>query len=123
MKLTKSGSLRKDDFMELWRKTTPNQPVNPQSIAYQHKGTTIDQDGIRLTGDPDFIFGVLSNLKHLIDCENERTRLKVAFSELKDKETGRPIPGRFRCSVQVQDRGNQAKAINAFVSAIQRKHK
>lgn len=102
--LTKSGSISKDLILSTWQQLKPKK-LKPDPIMYKHKGTTIDQDGIRICGSPDFIAAVMERLKDLLDFESKETRLGVSFSEITDKETGSQIDGRFRCSIQVHERG------------------
>ena len=105
IKLTKSGGISKDQFLEAW-KGLEVKPLLPAMVHYGHKGTTIDEDGIRITGSLEFIEAVTSRLKDLLKFENgEATRLQISCSELTDKETGRRIENKFRCSIQVHERG------------------
>ena len=82
--------------------------MKPRPIPYKHKGSTIDEDGIRITGTLDFIEAVQSHLKALLAFEGIGTRLGVAFSEITDRETGARITDRYRCSIQVHQRGGEA---------------
>ena len=54
--------MRKKDILSHWRGLAPNQPIQPAVVPYRHEGTTYGQDGIRLTGSPEFIDAVLSRL-------------------------------------------------------------
>jgi len=103
---TKSGGIQKDDFLAVWRSMKSQQPLKPRPVPYKHEGSTIDEDGIRVTGTLEFIEAVISRLSDLLKFENsEATRLQISCSELTDKDTGRRIEGRFRCSIQVHERG------------------
>ena len=112
--MKKAKSYRKTEALTAWKALKENMPLRPVSIAYKHKGTTIDEDGIRICGTEKFIFSVLSHLKPLLKYENGQTRLGVAFSQVTDKETGELMPDAFRCSVQVHDRGREAQMVNAI---------
>lgn len=80
--------------------------MKPDYIHYGHTGSTIDEDGIRLCGSLEFIESVISRLSDLLKFENNQaTRLNVACSEITDKNTGKRINGKFRCSIQVHERG------------------
>lgn len=102
--LTKSGAVTKDLLLSAWQQFKPAR-LKPEPIMYKHKGTTIDQDGIRICGSPEFIAAVMERVKDLLTFESNDTRLGVSFSEITDKETGSQIEGRFRCSIQVHERG------------------
>ena len=105
--------MKKGDFLQHWNLIEPNQKLNIRPIAYKHKGSTFDEDGIRILGTPEFIDAVLSRIKDLIDYENGSTRLSISHSEATDKETGRPL-GSYEAYIQVHQRGQQAQAINAM---------
>lgn len=106
LSLTPSGGIDKASVLELWQSLKPGK-LKPQPIAYKHSGSTIDQDGIRICGSAEFIGAVMERLKDLLEYEGQQTRLGIAFSELSDKQ-GNPMPGRFRCAIQVHERGRLA---------------
>ena len=104
--LTPSGGLTKDTAIEMWDSLAP-QTLKPTPIMYKHSGSTIDEDGVRITGSPEFIAAVMERLKDLMQYEAGKTRLGIAFGQLNDKQ-GNEIKGRFRCSIQVHQRGSQS---------------
>ena len=108
--LTPSGGIDKNTALKLWADLAPAK-LRPDPIAYKHSGSTIDQDGVRICGSPEFIAAVMERLKDLLEYEGERTRIGIAFSTINDRETGTEIEGRFRCSIQVHERGRQAIAL------------
>ena len=103
--LTPSGGIDKATALSLWE-GLEHRKLKPEPIAYKHSGSTIDQDGIRICGSPEFIAAVMERLKDLLEYEGQNTRLSIAFSELNDK-SGNKIDGRFRCAIQVHERGRQ----------------
>jgi len=111
LELTKSGAIRKELALNMWNRLQPVK-LQPDPIMYKHKGTTVDQDGVRICGSPEFIGAVLARLKDLLKFEGDETRIGISFSELSDRETGSRIKGRFRCSVQVHERGDESKMLN-----------
>ena len=111
-------NIKKDEALAVWRALPENQTLRPVPIVYKHKGSTIDEDGIRICGSRPFIESVLSRLKPLLAYEGAETRIGIAFSEICDRETGAVIHGRFRCSVQVHERGDEAKHFNRIVEGI-----
>ena len=115
MNKTYSGSFPKKEVLKHWSALTPAN-LNPEPVAYKHKGSTIDEDGIRITGNFSFIESVMSKLKELLEFENGSTRLQIAFSELTDKNTGNRIPYKYRCSIQVHERGQEAQIMNSIVN-------
>jgi hypothetical protein len=109
--------MKKSEFLKHWVTIPVNQKVIPTVIPYKHKGTTFDEDGIRITGKLKFIDSVLSRLKDLLSYENGETRLQVMHQETKDKKTGRPT-GSFVCYIQVHERGVEAKLANALAASL-----
>ena len=116
--MKKAKSYRKAEALKLWDKLPENQQLDPEPIAYKHKGTTIAEDGIRICGSEEFIKSVLSHLKPLLKHENGSTRLGVAFSQIQDIKTKELIPDAFRCSVQVHERGREAQAMNQMFGLV-----
>ena len=109
--------MKKAEFIKHWAALPANQPLKPEVVPYKHKGTTFDEDGVRITGSPAFIDAVLSRLKDLLTFENTQTRLQVLHAESKDRKTGQ-LTGSYSCYVQVHERGEEAKMANALASAI-----
>ncbi len=119
IKLSQSGAICKEDFIALWEHLEPNQVIEPDAIHYKHEGSTIDEDGIRICGTIKFIQQVLSNLTQMLRFDNQKVRLSIACGQITDRETGKVIKGKFRCSIQVHERGRYAKIFTPReVSAI-----
>ena len=116
--MNKPTSFQKKQALQLWAELPEALPLTPGAIAYKHKGTTIDEDGIRICGSLPFIESILSRLKPLLRYENTDTRIGIAFSEICDKDTGAVIHGRFRCSIQVHERGDEARHFNRMASRM-----
>ena len=71
----------KEEIMSFW-KTLPNgAPLNIKPIPYDHEGSTIQEDGIRITGSKEFISSVLSRLKDFLPFENPNTKIMVAYRQ------------------------------------------
>jgi len=102
-------------MLEHWRGLDPNQKLTPAPVPYKHTGTTYAQDGLRITGAPQWIDAVLSRLQDLLDFENGQTRLQVVYKESRDRETGAELES-SNCYVQVHERGGQAIMCNAFLN-------
>ena len=105
--------MKKAEFISHWNLIEPNQKLSLRPIAYKHKGSTFDEDGVRILGSPEFIDAVLSRIKDLLEYENGQTRLSISHSEATDKDTGRPL-GSYKAYIQVHERGQQAQAMNAM---------
>lgn len=71
----------KQDIMNFWRGIGANIPLQLKPIDYEHEGSTIQEDGIRITGSKEFITSVLSRLKDFISLENPDTKLMVAYRQ------------------------------------------
>ena len=96
--------MKKAQFLNHWKAIEPNQKVTPSPVVYKHRGSTFDQDGIRITGTTMFIDSVLSRLTDLLDAENCDTRLQVVYKQSTDRETGLELDS-YNCYVQVHERG------------------
>jgi hypothetical protein len=109
--------MRKAQILNHWQSIEPDQAIKIDSVMYKHKGSTYAEDGIRLTGSPEFIDSVLSRLKDLLKHENGSTRLQLNYQESKDRVTGN-LTGSYNCYVQVHERGGEAKMVNAMTGQI-----
>ena len=109
--------MKKAEFLSHWKGIEANQDINISPVPYKHTGSTYDQDGIRLTGSPEFIDSVLSRLKDLLLHENGSTRLQLVYKQSTDRHTNQSIDG-FNCYVQVHRRGAEAIHVNSFIEAV-----
>lgn len=86
----KPWKARKRDIVRFWQGLKPNLPILPSPVPKHHKGSRFDQDGIRITGSPDFINGVISRLKDFLRYYHDPTlRLDVEYRQIETK-TGIP---------------------------------
>lgn len=60
---------KRKDIIDLWQKVRTDAPLNPTPVSQHHKGNRFDQDGIRITGDSQWINSVLGRLKPLLSFE------------------------------------------------------
>lgn len=109
--------MKKAQFLQHFASIPVNQPVKPEPVLYKHKGSTYDQDSIRITGSCKFIDSVLSRLTDYLSFENQNTRLQVSYQQSTDRKTGQLISG-WNCYLQVHERGSEAKMVNAFASGL-----
>ena len=100
--------MNKEQLVTHWEALPANQPIQPSAVPYKHKGSTYDQDGLRITGSQTFIDGVLSRFKDLLEYENGATRLQVNHQETVDRYSGQKT-GTYNCYVQVHRRGRYRK--------------
>lgn len=70
----------KEEIMSYW-KSLGNMPIKIKPISYEHEGSTIQEDGVRITGSKEFITSVLSKLKDFLPFENPNTKLMVAYRQ------------------------------------------
>jgi hypothetical protein len=71
----------KEDILNFWKGIGANIPLQLKAIDYEHEGSTIQEDGVRITGTKEFITSVLSRLKDFITYENPDTKLMVAYRQ------------------------------------------
>jgi len=105
--------MTKDQMLDRWRRIPNNLSLRPTPVPYKHRGSTYDEDGIRITGTPQFIDSVLSRLRDLLAYESATTRLQVVYQESRDKDTGRCL-GSWNAYVQVHERGREAKIMRTM---------
>lgn len=71
----------KESIMNYWKGLNPSLPLYLNPVEYNHEGSTIQEDGIRVTGTKEFITTVLSRLKDFLAYENPDTKLMVAYRQ------------------------------------------
>ena len=71
----------KDEILSFWKSMPAGSALNAKPIPYDHEGSTIQEDGIRITGSKEFISGVLSRLKDFLTYESDATKLMVAYRQ------------------------------------------
>ena len=114
--------MKKEQMLEHWKDLEPNQTIKVTPVPYKHRGSTYAEDGIRITGNPQFIDSVLSYLKPLLNYEGVETRLQVVYQGSKDRETGADL-GSHNCYIQVHERGHEAKMFGAFLEGVKKRGK
>jgi hypothetical protein len=77
----KKWKATKAEIMNFWSKTRPDTPIMMTPLPYDHKGSTYQKDGIRITGTKEFIASTLARLKEFMAYENPQTKLMVVYRE------------------------------------------
>ena len=77
----KPWKAKKQQIQGFWAGLKPNLPLKMDAIPYDHKGSTILQDGIRITGSKEFIASVLSRLKEFLLYENPNSKLVISYRQ------------------------------------------
>jgi hypothetical protein len=82
----KPWKAKRADVLQFWQSLRPNQPINITPVSKHHRGTKFRQDGLRITGSPDFINGVLSRLKDLLQYEhNPSTKIEIEYRQIENQ--------------------------------------
>lgn len=91
---------KKEDVISAWNKTRADMPLNPRPVSSNHIGTRFDQDGVRITGSPDFINSVLGRLKSFLFYVNHPTlNLDVKYRQVpRRKSSSQPS---FACYINI----------------------
>ena len=78
----------KKEAMQQWDSLDPGQDplAVMRPIPYKATGSKYGADAVRITGSPEFVDAVLSNLKTIMDGENHVTRLSFSRAEVKPTE-------------------------------------
>lgn len=71
----------KEEILAFWQKLRPDTPIQMKPIEYTHKGSTYGEDGLRITGSPQFISSVIARLKEFLQFETPSTKLAVSYRE------------------------------------------
>ena len=72
----------KEEIIPYWKTLNSTKTIlRMDPIKYDHKGSTIQEDGVRITGSKEFISGVLARLKDFLPYENPQTKLMVAYRQ------------------------------------------
>ena len=102
----------KTDSILAWRKLAASQDPLPvmKPIPYQVRGSRYGTCGIRIDGSPEFIDAVLSNLKSLLDGENNTTRLELSRSKVHKGFKKLPLADENAecCYVRLHQRGKSS---------------
>jgi hypothetical protein len=80
-------------------------PLLVSPIPSSHKGSTFSEDGIRITGSPNYIYSVLTRLKDFLPLEGEGTKLQLLFKESDRVNPNRPNRKSYAFYIQVKQRG------------------
>lgn len=112
--------MKKAETLKRWAAMTPGAPMLPlmRPIPYKAEGRKYGTCGIRIDGTPEFIDAVLSNLKELIDGENNATRLELARNKVDGSKIGKSFDNAEQdaevCYIRLHMRSKQGAAVSAF---------
>lgn len=81
----KPWKAKKAEVLDFWKSLKPNLPLQMDPVSDGHEGTRFRQDGLRVTGSPQFINSVISRLKDMAEFESEFYRLDVEYRQIEDK--------------------------------------
>lgn len=101
----------KAQILKYWKTLGGEQPIPMKPIKYDHKGSTYGEDGIRITGSPNFIQAVLGKLRELLRYEGPETKLGVVYRQTfsKKREAMGLSPVSFVFYIQSKERGKKRK--------------
>lgn len=101
----------KAQILKYWKTLGGEQPIPMKAIKYDHKGSTYGEDGIRITGSPNFIQAVLGKLRELLRYEGPETKLGVVYRQTfsKKREAMGLSPISFVFYIQARERGKKRK--------------
>lgn len=109
--LKASWKASKSQIMDYWKTLRGNQMIPMKPIKYKHKGSTYGEDGIRITGSPNFIQAVLGKLRELLRYEGPDTKLAVVYRQTMSKKrlTAGLNPSSFVFYIQAKERGKKRR--------------
>jgi hypothetical protein len=104
----KPWKAKRADVIRFWQSLTPNQPIVVEPVSKYHKGTKFREDGLRITGTPQFINGVLSRIKDILQYETSPgMKLEIEYRAIENKQgdlIGKPI---YVCYIHVIQKGQE----------------
>jgi len=114
----------KSEALQHWQRleegSNPLEYMTP--IPYKAEGSRYGACGIRIDGNPRFIDAVLSNLKAVIDGENQVTRLELARNTVKptkingsQKNFSNSDIGAEVCYIRLHTRGREGSMVQALI--------
>ena len=71
----------KEQIVAYWKNLRQDTPIQMKPIDYTHKGSTYGEDGLRITGSPQFIASVIARLKEFLNYETPSTKLAVTYRQ------------------------------------------
>ena len=110
--------LAKGEALDHWEGLADGLPLKPRPLRYKHEGSTYGHDGLRIEGSRAFIDAVLSRLKPLLAMENRNTRIGLNYQAVQPREGKAASGGEWVCYIKFHERGDEAKGVNGFVSAM-----
>jgi len=72
---------KKSEIVRFWKALAPNIPLQLEPIDSFHKGSTVQEDTLRITGSKEFITTVISRLKDFVIYENPDTKLVLDYRQ------------------------------------------
>lgn len=83
----KPWKAKRADVISFWQRLKPNMPLQISPIDPNHHGTRFQEDGLRITGTPEFINSILSRIKDFLQYDlNPGTKLDVEYRQIENKE-------------------------------------
>ena len=89
-KKPKPWHMTKPQIYDFWRRLPPSMPLAMSPIPYDHKGSTFDQDGIRITGSQAFIASVISRFKDVNEMKSPRMHVDPVYRQISKDELQKP---------------------------------
>lgn len=101
----------KEEIIAYWHNLRADTPIQMNPIEYKHKGSTYGEDGIRLTGSPQFITSVMARLKEVLNFETPTSKLSVTYRQTESPSKVAMGEGKtsYVFYVSSRQRGNNAK--------------
>jgi hypothetical protein len=94
---------KKSDVLKFWHMLR-ELPILPKPIPTRHKGSSYDQDVIRITGTSEFINSALSRMKDFLRYQNNPAiELDVDYRQIIDKYD-RPVPAKYVCYIRLREK-------------------
>jgi hypothetical protein len=97
----------KGEVIRFW-KALEERPIYPKPIPNSHKGSSYNQDAIRITGTANFINAIMSRLKDFLQFQTPNIELDVDYRQIVDKFE-HPVSGKYVCYIRLREKVHHIK--------------
>jgi hypothetical protein len=92
----------KKEILSFWQALPPNTPIPSARPVFD--GSSYRYNGVRLTGDPQFINSILSRIKDLLPYEGDESKLHLLYAQQTDRKSRYSLSNSFVFYSQIRDK-------------------
>jgi len=104
MDQSKPWKAKRAEIIQFWQSLRPFLPINAQPVPKQRTDTRFKYDGLRITGNAQFINSILSRIKDLLRFEDQPgVKLDIEYEQIETKSGELHSEPRFVCYIYVME--------------------